>query len=212
VTVWEGDNQDGDQCKLFFNPNQNKKKHVSNRTFLISIDGIYATVTQFDGTVVKAEFQVNAVPTNSQLKPAVAALAGGGFVVTWQSTVSVGVGHVFARVFDASYNSATADIQLDSTILSRDVTVAPTPDGGFFAVWDALSDSDSFGIYGRFVSTLSAHYFVLGFTRKTNSRYALNGTWTPIVPAELINSDEQGPQVIVPTLHRISGIELTHLV
>eukprot|EP01102_Stenamoeba_stenopodia_P014876 TRINITY_DN5007_c0_g1_i1.p1 TRINITY_DN5007_c0_g1~~TRINITY_DN5007_c0_g1_i1.p1 ORF type:complete len:1061 (-),score=201.83 TRINITY_DN5007_c0_g1_i1:87-3269(-) len=151
VTVWESDKQDG------------------------TAYGVYATVTKLDGTVVVPEFQVNQVTTNSEQKPAVAALVGGGFVITWESqSPSTLVSNIFARVYDASNNPSTGEFQLDVGTLDKDVAVAPTPDGGFFAVWDGFKDSDTFGIFG--------------------TRYAFNGTWTATLPQTIINSDETGPQ------------------
>ena len=47
--------------------------------------GIYAQRYDADGTVNGAEFQVNTYTTSYQTNPSIAALADGGFVISWQS-------------------------------------------------------------------------------------------------------------------------------
>lgn len=47
--------------------------------------GIYAQRYSADGSLVGGEFRVNTTTANHQNAPSIAALSGGGFVVTWTS-------------------------------------------------------------------------------------------------------------------------------
>jgi Ca2+-binding RTX toxin-like protein len=103
-------------------------------------DDIRLQVIGGTGTKIGAEILVNATEAGSQDAPTVQALAGGGFVVTWQdSSASGGTTDYLIRgqIFDAvgarvgaefTVNSATAGIQTDAD-------VAALPNGGFVVTW-----------------------------------------------------------------------------
>ena len=55
--------------------------------------GIYGQRYAADGTALGSEFRVNTYTTNAQVYSSVAALAGGGFVVTWTSDGQDGSGY-----------------------------------------------------------------------------------------------------------------------
>lgn len=72
-------------------------------------------------------------------KPAITALAGGGFMVAWQNQVAVpaGGGNLFFQMFDAAGNATSAILPVNAATagLDQGVTVAATPNGGFVAAW-----------------------------------------------------------------------------
>ena len=97
-------------------------------------------------------FRVNQVSDGYQTRPRVAALAGGGFVVTWVSVGqdSDGAG-VIARRYGADLTPKSGDIIVNSFTtggqLQPDVASAGN---GFFIVWVSDSqDTSGYGIFGR---------------------------------------------------------------
>lgn len=106
-----------------------------------------------DGTFATTEQRVNITTTGDQSMPWVATLVGGDFVVTWSSNGQDGSGFgVYAQRYSAAgvrlgtefaVNTTTANDQSASTITALS-------DGGFFVVWNSLSqDGSGLGIYGR---------------------------------------------------------------
>jgi Ca2+-binding RTX toxin-like protein len=98
-----------------------------------------------DGQKIGPQIHVNTVTSGNQEQPMVAALAGGGFVVTWMSP---GVGGARAQVFDDNGNKVGNEIignnGASEAALFTDVT--GLADGGFALVWEArlstLANSD----------------------------------------------------------------------
>jgi hypothetical protein len=113
----------------------------------------------FDASGVKqgAEFLVNTEAVDFQLEPSVAALSGGGFVVTWRTQDSTQDGSVWAikgQVFDASGVKQGAEFLVNTEALSSQVdpSVAGLPGGGFVVTWatnDITQDGSSFAIKGQ---------------------------------------------------------------
>jgi hypothetical protein len=90
------------------------------------------------------EFRVNSAPTNwsalhvSQYAPAVAPLAGGGFIVAWQDFGNDGAGEgISARRFDASGAPLTADFHVNAfTTLDQLLpSIASDATGEFVVAW-----------------------------------------------------------------------------
>ncbi|MCD2175782.1 VCBS domain-containing protein [Rhizobium sp. C4] len=71
--------------------------------------GIKARLFDANGTPVGREFLVNTDTESSQRHPAIAALANGGFVITWQGLDASASG-VKAQIYDAQGNPARADL------------------------------------------------------------------------------------------------------
>ncbi|PTQ90959.1 Ig-like domain-containing protein [Agitococcus lubricus] len=85
LVVWQSENQDG------------------------SGDGIYGRRYSSTGTALTGEMRLNATTDNYQQKPAVTALADGGYLVTWHSfTPETGNTEIFAQRFNAN-NQAVID-------------------------------------------------------------------------------------------------------
>jgi hypothetical protein len=109
--------------------------------------GVYGQRYRANGTPRGNEFRVNTTTAGSQYYPSVAALADGGFVVTWQSYLQVYGQRYRAngtpRGNEFRVNTTTADAQ-------RDASVAALADGGFVVSWDSLlQDGSGWGVYGQ---------------------------------------------------------------
>jgi hypothetical protein len=128
-----------------------------------SLLDVYAKILSPTGQTVSNEFLVNTTTAYNQRSAAVAALAGGGFVVTWiseqppaapsainetngTSTTQVtfsGV-DVYARMYNANGTPVTAsEFQVDAAANPcANPAVAAGADGGFAISWAALDFSD----------------------------------------------------------------------
>ncbi|NEP57661.1 MAG: filamentous hemagglutinin N-terminal domain-containing protein [Symploca sp. SIO2G7] len=99
------------------------------------------------------DFQVNVFTTGIQTFPAIAALAGGKLVVTWQSNKQDGDGYgVYARIFDPSTNTWSNEFPINTTTANDQeaVAVAALPNGNFVVTWESKEqDGDDTGVYGR---------------------------------------------------------------
>ena len=96
--------------------------------------------------------RVNQFHTGYQTRPRVAAVSGGGFVVTWVSLGQDGNGAgVIARRFSAGLTPASGDIIVNTTSAGSQIQpdVAHAGDG-FFIIWTSENqDGSSYGVYGR---------------------------------------------------------------
>ena len=108
-----------------------------------SYKGVYMRIVGPAGQLVTAPVQVNQYTANNQRDPAIAALAGGGFIVVWVSETEMLVGddavhrvRVYARV----YNDAGAPVSDEFALCTGDLicanpSVAAMVNGGFIAGW-----------------------------------------------------------------------------
>lgn len=117
VVIWASDGQDG------------------------SYQGIYGQRFTSAGVKSGSEFRINQFTANNQRSPAVAALATGGFVVTWISELERGptTVDVYARLFDSA-GAATGDEFLvnSGTAMCASPSVSGGLGGGFAVAWAAL--------------------------------------------------------------------------
>jgi len=85
--------------------------------------------------------------------PAVAALAAGGFVVTWSSFGQDGSGYgIYGRRYDVNGVAASGEFQVNTYIANEQTysSVTALSDGGFVVTWSSWTqDGSSYGIYGR---------------------------------------------------------------
>jgi hypothetical protein len=107
---------------------------------------VFFTIKTENGTnVVSPTTVVGAGSTATETNPHVAALANGGFVVTWTDSAGDVNGTsqgIRATVYDANGNVVTGDILVNQfnqagTQLSNDVTALP--DGGFAVMWEDVA-------------------------------------------------------------------------
>jgi hypothetical protein len=115
--------------------------------------GVYGQLFDSSGNKVGTEFQVNTYTTDWQYYPSVAALSGGGFVVTWMSVAQdASSDGVYGRVFDSFGNKVGSEFRVNTYITNaqRDPSVASLPGGGFVVTWDSYGqDGSEGGVYGR---------------------------------------------------------------
>ncbi len=92
------------------------------------------------------DIAVNTVTLGDQINPSVAALASGGFVVTWEDG-----GDVYARAFDAAAApQAVFRVNTETAGDQKLSSVASLSDGGFVVTWtSANQDGDGDGIFGQ---------------------------------------------------------------
>ncbi len=143
--------------------------------------GIYQRRYDAQGATTGPDVLVNATTNLSQNSPSLAALANGGWVVTWQSNIQDGSGYgVYQRVYDAQGATTGADILVNVTTASdqQGPSVTALKNGGWVVTWQSnLQDGSGYGVYQR-------HYTDSGAT---------------VGPDILVNtvtgSDQQSPSV-----------------
>lgn len=155
VVVWAGFNQAG--------PN--------------SLLDVYGQIFSPSGQAVGGNFLVNQFISYNQRTPAIAALNGGGFVVTWvseqeratapvlgtnttyytASTAATPSVDIYARLYDGSGNPSGSEFLVNSNFNpSANPVVAAAGDGSFLIAWDAFDMTDTtneWDIYARSFSS-----------------------------------------------------------
>jgi hypothetical protein len=96
------------------------------------------------------DFIVNTTATSNQFNPSMTALAGGGFVMVWDSYDSGDGGDppcIRARLFDSAGQPAGVDFVLNTTGVNtqRTPSVAALSGGGFVASWVSYDGADGSG-------------------------------------------------------------------
>lgn len=114
--------------------------------------GIYARRFAADGSPAGDETRINQTTAGNQQHPAAAPLAGGGFIVAWESLDGQdgdGAG-VFARRLAADGAPLGDEIGLASvTAFDQEQPVLAATPGGFLAAWSSYSDGDDVGVFAR---------------------------------------------------------------
>jgi Ca2+-binding RTX toxin-like protein len=113
--------------------------------------GIYAQRYDAGGVAVGTETRINTTTANDQFAPSIAALAGGGYIICWQSSGQDGSGAgIYAQRYDAAGSAVGTETRIN-TYTSGDQTapcVAALHDGGYIVTWQSnLQDGSSTGIY-----------------------------------------------------------------
>lgn len=114
--------------------------------------GVYAQRYAADGSPDGAEFPVNTTTTDIQTSPSVAALANGGFVVTWAGEGDGGGLGIYARVFAANGTEAVAEFLVNTETAGEqlDPRVTALGNGGFVVTWTSDGqDGDLTGVYAQ---------------------------------------------------------------
>ncbi len=115
--------------------------------------GVYLQRYDAGGNAAGSETLVNTHTFNNQLEPSVTGLAGGGYVVTWQSQYQDGSGRgVYAQIFDASGRAVGGEFRVTDVTASdqQKAVVIALADGGFVASWASLGqDGDGNGVFQR---------------------------------------------------------------
>ncbi|WP_296617829.1 hypothetical protein, partial [Sphingomonas sp.] len=105
--------------------------------------GIYAQRYDANGAAVGSEFRVNTVTADNQTLPSVAALSGGGFVVTWTTPgVDPGDTDIHAQRYDVNGNPAGAEVRVNPTATNvQDLSaVTGLAGGGYVVTWTSVGE------------------------------------------------------------------------
>ena len=133
VVVWESFEQDGDGY------------------------GVYGQRFDSNGDTAGAEFRVNTTTLDWQDSVAIAGLAGGGFVATWDSYNPITLDwNVFAQRYGADGNIVGTEFQVNTTTANAQAfsSVAALDDGGFVVTWESDGQDGSFnGVFGQIFDT-----------------------------------------------------------
>ncbi len=115
--------------------------------------GIYAQRYDAAGRATGGEFLVNSYTSSDQYLPAITALNGGGFVITWQSYGQEGSGGgIYGQRYDATGHAAGGEFHVDSYSQFDQINpaVAALADGGFIVTWQSYNqDGSGAGIYAQ---------------------------------------------------------------
>jgi hypothetical protein len=115
--------------------------------------GVYGQRYAADGTPAGPEFRANTTTAGYRGGPAVAGLAGGGFVVTWQSDRQDGSYFgVYGQRYAADGTPAGPEFRANSYTArdQQDPAVAGLAGGGFVVTWESWGqDGSYFGVYGQ---------------------------------------------------------------
>jgi Ca2+-binding RTX toxin-like protein len=115
--------------------------------------GIFAQRFDASGAPQGGEFRVNTFTFGDQSHPSIAALANGGFVVTWQSYNQDGeVGDIYAQRYDASGVAQGAEFLVNNhTAGHQDFPEITTlADGSFVGIWDSIdNDGTGYNVYAQ---------------------------------------------------------------
>ena len=104
------------------------------------------------GNPIGSEFLVNSYTTLNQRHPAIAAAAGGPFVVVWESYQDGSGSGIFGRRFDSGGNPVGSEFQVNSsaTAYQKLPKIATDAAGNFVVVWESdAQDLTSYGVFGR---------------------------------------------------------------
>ncbi|KAG5190921.1 hypothetical protein JKP88DRAFT_297446 [Tribonema minus] len=122
--------------------------------------GVHAQLFDDAGSAIGQQFPVSA-EADAQRDPAVAGLAGGGFVVVWRGYAPGGPDSaVYAQLYDAAAVPVGAAIQLSTAAESETTNDAPSvcalPSGGFAAAWQTSPRQTDSGSGGAGLSAVVA--------------------------------------------------------
>jgi hypothetical protein len=126
--------------------------------------GVYGQRFNAMGTPRGSEFRVNTFTTGDQNFPSIAALTGGGFVITWASNGQDGSGF---GVYGQHYNPKGVPVGAEfpvNTYTANDQShpsVAGLSNGGFVVTWDSFGQetgkmSVEDGVYSQLFSATGA--------------------------------------------------------
>ncbi len=114
--------------------------------------GIYARHFDAGGNAMTGEVLVNTAIVDNQMYPAVTGLAGGGYVVTWQSYNQDGSEWgLYAQRYDSAGDPAGGELRVSTTTLGDQTTPSVTAlaDGGYVVTWASADDGSGWGIYSQ---------------------------------------------------------------
>ena len=108
--------------------------------------GIYGQRYDAAGGTAGGAFKINKTVTNDQYQPSVAALADGGFVVTWQSYLQDGSGWgIYGQRYDMAGAIAGGEFRINTTVAGDQIrpSVTSLAGGDFVVTWESLDGAGS---------------------------------------------------------------------
>lgn len=114
--------------------------------------GVFMRIRNADGTWKAGEVLVNTSTDYSQTQSMVAALKGGGWVVTWTSSENTGIAEVFSQAYNADGTKMGGETQVNTFAPydQKNQHVAALSDGGWIVTWESFGqDANGYGIYAR---------------------------------------------------------------
>ncbi|MBM4386626.1 MAG: putative metal-binding motif-containing protein, partial [Deltaproteobacteria bacterium] len=157
-----------------------------------SQESVHGQMYNADGTKKGGEFQINAYTTNSQTYPDVAALAGGKFVVLWQSSGQDGASWgVYGQRFNSDGAKDGAEFQVNTYTSSEQSrpSVASFGDSSFVVVWQSYgADSSEFAVAGQLFDSSGA---------KSGNEFIVNTTSANDQKFPSVSSESSGKFVVV---------------
>lgn len=131
------------------------------------------------------EYVVNQETSGDQVHPQTAALAGGGYVITWMSDGQDGSGYgVYARVMAANGVPVGDTFRVNTTTTGAQdhAQVTGLADGGFVVVWDSYGSPEDV-VYDVHGQRFNASGQAVGSEFIVNSPYRWDPQWFPAVTA-----------------------------
>ncbi|MCO6187036.1 tandem-95 repeat protein, partial [Rhizobium sp. L1K21] len=105
---------------------------------------VYARIYDADGRAVSGEINISDTAGDNNVDDSASsltALSSGGFVVTWVR--SGGSQDLRAKLFDATGNAVSGEIDIGSTAYDANASVTPLSDGGFVVAWRGIQNNDN---------------------------------------------------------------------
>ena len=117
-------------------------------------EAIYAQRFDVNGSKVGNEFRVNTYNSLDQETPAIASLADGGFVISWESLGQDGNGRgVYGQRYNAQGTAVGGEFRLNTTTNSNQMysDVVGLADGGFIASWSSFGQdaASTWGVFSQ---------------------------------------------------------------
>lgn len=115
--------------------------------------GVYQQAFNADGTAKGVETHVSGDTITNQVLAQVAALAGGGWVVTWHSDEQDGSGMgLYQQAYNADGTANGGEARVNSYTEGDQASqkITALPDGGWVVTWTSLDqDGSGYGVYQR---------------------------------------------------------------
>jgi len=119
--------------------------------------GVFGQLFTSAAVKVGAEFQVNSVTINYQLKPKISRNLSGGFVVVWDSYRQDGpyTWGIFGQRFEENGNRFGPEFQANSATIGSQRNAAISHDslGNFIVAWEGIEDFSGKGISAKWFSS-----------------------------------------------------------
>ena len=132
--------------------------------------GVYGQHYAANGSAIGSEFMINTSTSGEQGNMDVAALAGGGFAVTWEASSQDGSGYgIYAQIFSADGSKIGAEFRVNTyTGENQGIpAIASLMDGGFVIAWKSDGNQDG-SLAGIFAQRFAAN------GTKTGSEFLVN--------------------------------------